>query len=212
MDGVPDLHDSARSPQAALAPEPQLLGPQQLGGATFWVSSGLLLALAAIAAAYAVQHGVFVGPKPMVTSPAPARESTIVLSSADFAGSIVPVPGASTGAAPFALASLLLPAEQKKQIEDHLAKDTIRLGAMTLWDNVAEDGDAVEVSGAGFTQRLTILHEPKVFFVPYMPGGSIHISGVADGGGGITIAIKTALGDQFLPPLSPGQAVEIQIP
>ena len=44
----------------------------------------------------------------------------------------------------------------------------MRIGAITVWDNVDEDGDYAALSAAGFSQEVLILHKTKTFFVSYL--------------------------------------------
>jgi len=83
----------------------------------------------------------------------------------------------------------------------------VSLGWITLWDNYAEDGDVVEVSANGLTRTVPILHAPVTIVVPYsVTAAEITITGVRDGGGGITVAAKTSGGNAPLPPLSVGES------
>lgn len=136
----------------------------------------------------------------------------IVLQAADYPGSVMPLEPALAAGSKHVMAALVMPEPEKNRLKAALDASRVRIGAITLWDNVHEDGDVVTVSGAGFTQDLLILHKPVTFFVPYSPGGVVTIHGSRDGGGGITLGLRTALGDQRLPPLATGQTIEIQIP
>jgi len=136
----------------------------------------------------------------------------IVLKAEDYPGSVREIDRELAIQAPYTLDSMNLPLVEKQRLKSALEKDRVRVGAITLWDNVAEDGDAVEVAGAGFTQTLTIMHKPTAYFVPFQQGGTVRITGLVDGGGGITLGVQTALGNQLLPPLAPGQVLELQIP
>ena len=136
----------------------------------------------------------------------------IVLKAEDYPGSVRQIDRELAIQAPYTLDSMNMPSVEKRRLKSALEKDRVKVGAITLWDNVAEDGDAVEVAGAGFTQKLTIMHKPTAYFVPFQQGGTVRITGLVDGGGGITLGVQTALGNQFLPPLAPGQVLELQIP
>ena len=107
------------------------------------------------------------------------------------------------------LAQLSMPEAEKKRLAEKLADGSVRLAAVTIWDTVDEDGDTVDVTAAGFSQRLVIMHKPKMFFLPVQPGGSVVIKAVRDGGGGITLGVSTILGPYPMPALAVGQSVEI---
>jgi len=93
---------------------------------------------------------------------------------------------------------------------EHLLKEAeggyISLAWVTVWDNLAEDGDVIEVSAGGMTRTVPILNEPTTIVVPYsIDSAQIKIRGVRDGGGGITVAARTANGSLPLPPMNEGE-------
>ncbi|EGQ7948225.1 hypothetical protein J7X21_001990 [Vibrio parahaemolyticus] len=93
---------------------------------------------------------------------------------------------------------------------EHLLKEAeggyISLAWVTVWDNLAEDGDVIEVSAGGMTRTVPILNEPTTIVVPYsIDSAQIKIRGIRDGGGGITVAARTANGSLPLPPMSEGE-------
>lgn len=82
----------------------------------------------------------------------------------------------------------------------------ISLAWVTVWDNYAEDGDIVEVSAGGMTHIVPILHAPTTIVVPYsIDSAELQIRGIKDGGGGITVAARTATGSLPLPPMQEGE-------
>lgn len=187
-----------------LPPKPQLQGGA-LVGVVATAAAGVLGLL------YTLGNDFF-GQQPSGLRDEQLKPSVIVLTADQIPSAIIPVAAVSPTATPYLFTSLAMPEADRKRLEQDVAAERVRVGAVILWDNVAEDGDVVEISGGGFHQRLTITHTPNSFFVPYFPGGSIRVIGTHDGGGGITLGIKTALGDQFLPPLLPNEVIEIQIP
>jgi len=113
---------------------------------------------------------------------------------------------------PVSRSKLAMEEAEKQRLEQKLAEGQLRLGKLEVWDTVDEDGDRVRIEAVGFTQDVTILHKPQVFLVPFMPGGTIRISAIHDGGGGgVTLGVSTILGPTPLPALSLGQAVEIPV-
>jgi hypothetical protein len=111
---------------------------------------------------------------------------------------------------PFAIASMTLTETERLRVKDALRAGRIRIASVTLWDNMDEDGDIIDLSAAGFTQRLVIMNKPKTFFLPVVPGSTVRITGIKDGGGGgITLGVGTVLGPIPLPPLAMGQSVEV---
>jgi hypothetical protein len=108
------------------------------------------------------------------------------------------------------IAQLKMPEAEKKRLAEKLADGTVRLAAVTVWDTMDEDGDTIDLTAAGFGQRLVIMHKPNTFFLPVQPGGSVMIKAIRDGGGGgITLGVSTVLGPYRLPALAVGQSVEI---
>jgi hypothetical protein len=146
------------------------------------------------------------------TNQQPQSPKLTVLKAEDYPGSMTVVDRELAIKAPYALDAMNMPLVEKQRLKTALEKDRVRVGGITLWDNVAEDGDSVEVAGAGYAQKLTIMNHPTAYFVPFQPGGTIRITGLVDGGGGITLGVRTALGNQNLPPLAPGEMLELQIP
>ena len=98
---------------------------------------------------------------------------------------------------------------------EHLLKEAeggfISLAWVTVWDNLAEDGDVIEVSAGGMTHVVPIMHEPTTIVVPYSMGNAqLMIKGLKDGGGGITVSAKTGSGDLALPPMRVGEVKNLR--
>lgn len=182
-----------------------------------FVSNPTALSIGAIAALVMVALGAFGLTDPMLQNEPPAspkrvQPSVIRLSPSDAPGLLHPVDPVVANMSVHVFNMLAMPGSEKARLKQKLADSPVRIGAVTLWDTVDEDGDQVTVSAAGFTQTLTILHKPETFFVPYLPGGTLRISGVRDGGGGITLGAQTSLGRLPLPYLSVGQILEVGLP
>lgn len=90
-----------------------------------------------------------------------------------------------------------------------LRSGDLQLGRIMLWDNFDEDGDIVQVTTEGFSLTVPLSHAPQPFYVPFRKGGTIQLTGVRDGGGGITAAIETSSGMVPLPLMAPGQMLAI---
>jgi len=141
-----------------------------------------------------------------------SKASVIRLAVSDVPGFLHGVDPAITSNSTNWLAHVGMLEPEKQRLTDTLRDGRLRLGAVTLWDTVHQDGDRVRISSSGFSQEVTILHAPKVFFVPYLPGSSVRLEAIHDGGGGVTLGVRTALGDMPLPWLSVGQVLEIALP
>lgn len=102
----------------------------------------------------------------------------------------------------------LAPAD-RAALEKDVTSNKVVLATLTLWDDEAEDGDVVQVQGAGFTQTVRIAHAPQVVVVPLTGGSTFQVTGVHDGGGGITVALKANGRDVPLPVMDEGQSVAV---
>jgi hypothetical protein len=185
--------------------EPQLLGPQPLLPPYAVFASAAALIIGSIAF-YSLGD-----PKPreanrsrdaaanaVFTVPADKAHGTFTVLPANFQQS----PGS-------VLVQLKMPEAEKQRLAEKLADGSVRLAAVTVWDTMDEDGDVVEISAAGFVQRVTIMHKPATFFLPLNPGGNVIIKAVHDGYGGVTLGVRTITGNLPLPRLAVGQSLEI---
>lgn len=110
-----------------------------------------------------------------------------------------------------AIESLDLPQAQSQEIIQAAERNEFKLCWITVWDNMDEDGDVVSVSANGFTRTVPILHNPVTLAFPLTPGGSIAITGIRDGQGGITAGAQTQAGAIQFPPLNEGQTVHLRV-
>ena len=203
---------TASNAGSSQVPGPSLLG-LQLALSPHAVGIAGLGVAACLAAALAIANGWFEAPPRASPATGSAHNPAIVrLTVAETPGFLQAIDPAVANGSPHVFAMLMMPETEKARLRRALEESTTRLGAITVWDNMVEDGDTIRIAAAGFTQEVLILHKPKSFFVPYLPGGSVRIEGVHDGGGGITLGVRTALGPLPLPPLSVGQIVEIALP
>lgn len=119
-----------------------------------------------------------------------------------------PVPAAETQSA---VAALKLPAADASRLQQELVAGTSRLIYVTLWDDVAVDGDVVRLSSNGLSIDLSLSHQPTRVAIPAPPQGVVNLTGVRDGGGGITVAVMSGSEHVPLPPMSPGQKIGIPV-
>jgi hypothetical protein len=142
-----------------------------------------------------------------------AAANTIHLVSNELPGFMTPVDPNLASGSDHVLAMLTMPPADKERLRSQLQNSSVRIGGVTLWDTFDEDSDVIRISAAGFSQELKIQHIPKRFFVPYLPGASVRLEAVTDGGGGgVTLGVSTSLGKLPLPHLQPGQSLEIALP
>lgn len=109
------------------------------------------------------------------------------------------------------LASPYLEPELKQQLLTEMDKGERELAVITLWDNFDQDGDVVSIQSAGVTLTVPLAHAPTKIFLPYRRGASLSITGVRDGGGGITAALETTAGAVPLPVLPVGQTIVVPL-
>lgn len=100
-----------------------------------------------------------------------------------------------------------LPEKQAEELMLHAEGGRTMLGWVTVWDNMAEDGDVVEIEANGLKIIVPILNNPTKIVLPYTAGSAkLTIKGIKDGGGGITVSAKTASGSMPIPPMNVGES------
>ena len=111
-----------------------------------------------------------------------------------------------------ALRSLALAPAETRTLEHNLQTATERLVWITVFDDCREDGDVVEIRSLRYRREIPMVHAPTPIAVPVSAAEqAISLTGVYDGGGGITVAIR--LNGQMVPVprIRPGQTLSIPI-
>lgn len=108
------------------------------------------------------------------------------------------------------VAAMKLPGSQKDALTQDLARPDVHLVYVTVWDDVAEDGDIVTLRSHGMTLQVALTNVPQQFVIP-VSGTGLDMDGVRDGGGGITVAIQAANDPVLAPLLDEGQSVHIPV-
>lgn len=107
--------------------------------------------------------------------------------------------------------SQTFPKDHKTQAIANITSNKNKLTEITLWDDVAEDGDVVSISTAGIRQEIPIMHEPTKVLLPLVAGQPIMLTGVKDGGGGITVAIGNGNVPLANPVMKEGETLSIPV-
>jgi hypothetical protein len=115
------------------------------------------------------------------------------------------------GAASQAVPATATPSPTQQPQAAAAAKRPLRLAWITLWDTDAQDGDTVRVDSSGFSTTVRLSNTPITFAVPVPEQGVINITGVYDGGGGITIGALSGAQRVALPIMSVGQVLGVPV-
>lgn len=98
-------------------------------------------------------------------------------------------------------AALNLPAPEAAKILQAADAGQLQLAWVTVWDNFAEDGDVVQISSNGYSATVPLWNKPTTVVIPVTSAGTVEVTGLVDGGGGITAEARTASGEIPFPPL-----------
>lgn len=102
--------------------------------------------------------------------------------------------------------------EQRQDIRERVDAGTVRLAWLTLWDTHAEDGDILRFeSSASFPIDVTALNAKTTIAIPYPPEGAVQVTGMVDGGGGITIALESGATQIAWPTMAPGDTLRLPV-
>ena len=91
------------------------------------------------------------------------------------------------------------------------SSNTTSLAWVVLWDFATEDGDAVNLSSAGYEIVITLSNKPTPVAIPVDANHAIQLTGISDGGGGITVGIKSDTNNISLPILPVGEVLRIPV-
>ncbi len=91
------------------------------------------------------------------------------------------------------------------------ASATLPLVWITLWDTDAMDSDIVRLDSEGYSRTITLSKSPTTFAVPIPQSGVMNITGMRDGGGGITVGVMSGARPVSLPIMSEGQVIGIPV-
>lgn len=111
-----------------------------------------------------------------------------------------------------ALSVMNLKPEERKALEKNLSAQAERLVWLDVFDDCQEDGDIVNIQSSSFHQDVAIFHVPRRLAVTLaLSEKAIALTGIRDGGGGITVSVRVQGRIVPLPRLSPGQTMMIPV-
>lgn len=123
-----------------------------------------------------------------------------------------------------ALASMRLSPDQRQQLITRMplpgntspnaanpGEDGLKLAWVNLWDFASPDGDVVHISTAGYETDVTLQKLQTKIAVPLDDSKIVKITGVHDGGGGITLGVQNGMNPISLPVLQPGQVLQLPV-
>lgn len=179
-------------------------------------NTGALLATAALALILGTGYALtaFVEGSPSDDIPASTKSQLINEFAQAKQFKLTPVPASELDAA---LDSMKLSADQRQSLKNSLtpqpgsisAENT--LGWIELWDFAEQDGDVVHISSSGYEVDYPLLNVPSRIAIPVDASLSVTIRGVQDGGGGITLGLRTGAVGISLPVIAPGQSLVIPV-
>lgn len=109
-----------------------------------------------------------------------------------------------------AIAEMGLLPSARQALEKDLDEGRAYLSVLVLWDDQVQDGDAVSVSGGGFTRSISLTKQPQEITVPVSAAGTPYlVRGTHDGGAGITVAATSGGSTVPLPIMSPGETYDL---
>jgi len=89
--------------------------------------------------------------------------------------------------------------------------ETPRLVEFAVWDTHVADGDTITVTSAGYARDVVLSKQLQQVVVPVGSNGQITITGLRDGGGGITLGIKGMQQEELKLIMSEGQSIVLPI-
>lgn len=139
-------------------------------------------------------------------------QTQIAERAANFTGhGMVSLPIIGSGDQDAAINEMALPEAQTDQLKSDIQAGKVKLVWLTLWDDMAEDGDIVQVESAGYSASVLLTNAPQRVALPLPGTGVVNLTGTKDGGGGITLAVMSGSTQVAVPVLQTGQSVGIPV-
>ena len=101
---------------------------------------------------------------------------------------------------------------QREELRQDVNQGRVRLAWVTVWDTMAEDGDVLRFeSSASIPIEVMAMNAKTTFAIPYPVDGKVLVTGVRDGGGGITIALESGAAQINWPTMRPGDTLNLPV-
>ncbi len=111
-----------------------------------------------------------------------------------------------------AITSMGLAPEQQTVLENKVSNGDIDMAWIQAWDNAAEDGDVLKFESQDYKITTTLMNKPVVFALPLAPGMNyVKVTGIHDGGGGITASVITSSGATSVPVINEGMSYTLPV-
>lgn len=102
--------------------------------------------------------------------------------------------------------------ETREEIRTAVNQGRIQLAWLTLWDTHAEDGDILRFeSSTSIPIEVMALNAKTTVAIPYPADGQVLVTGVVDGGGGITIGLESGATQILWPTMAPGDTLNLPV-
>lgn len=101
---------------------------------------------------------------------------------------------------------------QRAELREQVDQGRVRLAWVTLWDSHAEDGDTLRFeSASSFPIEIVAMNAKTTFAIPYPADGKVLVTGVHDGGGGITVVLESGATRIAWPTMQPGDRLTLPV-
>ncbi|MEM9429171.1 MAG: hypothetical protein AAGA32_06705 [Pseudomonadota bacterium] len=111
-----------------------------------------------------------------------------------------------------AIESMPVAEEVREEVRTQVESGQMRLAWLTLWDTHAEDGDILRFeSDASLPVEVLALNAPTTLAIPFPASGVVKVTGVVDGGGGITIGLRSGATTITWPTMQPGDTLDLPV-
>ncbi|MEM1019151.1 MAG: hypothetical protein AAGJ09_01530 [Pseudomonadota bacterium] len=193
------------SPSATTAAAPATAQPKARGK----LFAGVAAAVCIAAVGFAALGGLFGGGDSITDAESQARQTGY---EALVAGGGMKVDMVSYDDVDSAIDTMSDDPAVKEEIQTAVSTGEIQLAWLTLWDTHAEDGDILRFEAAGVVPvEVMAMNAKTTIAIPYPADGNVTVTGVRDGGGGITIALESGATQIAWPTMQTGQSINLPV-